>query len=47
MLLLSNGTLFEKLAVKRFCRVIDSVFRAPDRLNDRKYQTLQKEINAL
>jgi len=47
MLLLSNGTLFESDAAKQFCKAVDTVFRVPHQLNDRKYRTLQNKINAL
>jgi hypothetical protein len=47
MLLLSNGTLFERDAAEQFCGAVDSVFRVPSQLNDRKYRTLQNKINAL
>ncbi|RZT10978.1 hypothetical protein SAMN05216319_0551 [Duganella sp. CF402] len=47
MLLLSNGTLFERNAAKQFCEVVDSAGSVPNQLNDRKYLTLQNKINAL
>jgi hypothetical protein len=47
MLLLSNGTLFERDAAEQFCRAVDSVFRMLGQLNGRKYRTLQNKINAL
>jgi hypothetical protein len=47
MLLLSNGMPLEGDAAKQFASVVDSACRALDQLNDRKYQTLQNEINAL
>jgi hypothetical protein len=47
MLLLSNGTLLERMQQSSFCKVVDSVLNVPGQLNDRKYQTLQNKINAL
>jgi hypothetical protein len=47
MLLLSSGQLLEGDAIKRFARVVDLVFDELSQLNDRKYRTLQNEINAL
>jgi len=47
MLLLSNGTLFERMQQSSFCKVVDSVLDVANQLNDRKYPTLQNKINAL
>jgi CRISPR/Cas system-associated endonuclease Cas1 len=47
MLLLSSGKLLEGSCGKAVYRVVDSVFPKLDQLNDRKYRTLQNEINAL
>jgi hypothetical protein len=47
MLLLSNGTLFERNAAKQFCGVVDSVASTANQLNDSKYRTFQNKINAL
>jgi hypothetical protein len=47
MLLLSSGTLFDRMVARQFRKTVDLVFNVLDQLNDRKYRTLQNKNNAL
>jgi hypothetical protein len=47
MLLLSSGKLPGRDVIKQVAQSVDLVFSESSQLNDRKYRTLQNEINAL